>query len=52
VRDRYGDAVEFYALTIAELMFLADRAGLSYAETAARLRDAGVHWITGADRRS
>jgi cyclic dehypoxanthinyl futalosine synthase len=47
VRDRYGDAVEFYALTIAEFMFLADRADLSYAETAARLRDAGVHWITG-----
>jgi cyclic dehypoxanthinyl futalosine synthase len=47
VRDRYGDAVEFYALTIAEFMFLADRAGLSYAETAGRLRDAGVHWITG-----
>lgn len=47
VRERYGDRVEFYALTIAEFMYLADRAGLSYAETAARLRDAGVHWITG-----
>jgi cyclic dehypoxanthinyl futalosine synthase len=47
VRQRYGDGVEFYALTVAEFVFLADRAGLSYAETAARLRDAGVHWITG-----
>jgi cyclic dehypoxanthinyl futalosine synthase len=47
VRDRYGDRVEFYALTIAEFVFLADRARLSYAEAAARLRDAGVHWITG-----
>jgi cyclic dehypoxanthinyl futalosine synthase len=48
VRERYGDRVEFYALTIAELMYLADRAGLSYGEAAARLRDAGgVHWITG-----
>ena len=28
-------------LTVAEFVFLADRAGLSYAETAARLRDAG-----------
>ena len=28
-------------------MFLADRAELSYAETAARLRDAGVYWVTG-----
>jgi cyclic dehypoxanthinyl futalosine synthase len=47
VRARYGDLVEFYALTIAEFVFLADRAKLSYADAAARLRDAGVHWITG-----
>jgi cyclic dehypoxanthinyl futalosine synthase len=47
VRARYGDRVEFYALTIAEFVFLADRARLSYADAAARLRDAGVHWITG-----
>ena len=47
VRARYGDRVEFYALTIAEFVFLADRAKLSYAEAAERLRDAGVHWITG-----
>ena len=42
VRERYGERVEFYALTVAEFVFLADRAGLSYAEAAARLRDAGV----------
>ena len=47
VRERYGDRVEFYALTVAEFVFLADRARLSHAEAAARLRDAGVHWITG-----
>jgi cyclic dehypoxanthinyl futalosine synthase len=47
VRERYGEQVEFYALTVAEFVFLADRAGLSYAEAAARLRDAGVHWVTG-----
>src|SRR5205814_6418626 len=47
VRDRYGDTVEFYALTIAEFVYLADRAGLSYHDAAARLRDAGVHWVTG-----
>jgi cyclic dehypoxanthinyl futalosine synthase len=47
VRERYGEAVEFYALTVAEFVFLADRAGLTYAEAAARLRDAGVHWVTG-----
>jgi cyclic dehypoxanthinyl futalosine synthase len=47
VRERYDDRVEFYALTIAEFVYLADRAGLTYAEAAARLGDAGVHWITG-----
>ncbi|HEU0012767.1 MAG TPA: radical SAM protein [Longimicrobium sp.] len=47
VRARYGDRVEFYALTIAEFMYLADRADLPYADAAARLRDSGVHWVTG-----
>jgi cyclic dehypoxanthinyl futalosine synthase len=47
VRERYGDEVEFYALTVAEFVFLADRAKLSCAEAAARLREAGVHWVTG-----
>jgi cyclic dehypoxanthinyl futalosine synthase len=47
VRARFGDRVEFYALTIAEFMYLADRASLSWAEAAAQLRDAGVYWITG-----
>jgi cyclic dehypoxanthinyl futalosine synthase len=47
VRQRYGARVEFYALTIAEMMYLADRAGLSYLDTCLQLRDAGVYWITG-----
>ena len=47
VRERYGERVEFYALTVAEFVFLADRAGLTHAEAAARLRDAGVYWVTG-----
>jgi cyclic dehypoxanthinyl futalosine synthase len=47
VRERYGDRVEFYALTVAEFVFLADRAGLTYPEAAERLREAGVHWVTG-----
>ncbi len=47
VRERYGDRVEFYALTIAEFVYLADRAELTYAEAAARLQNAGVHWVTG-----
>ena len=47
VRERYGDRIEFYALTIAEFVYLADRAKLTHAEAAARLRNAGVHWVTG-----
>jgi len=47
IRARYGDALEFYALTIAEFMYLADHAKLSYGEAAERLKDAGVRWITG-----
>src|ERR1700730_11076878 len=47
IRARYGDALEFYALTIAEFMYLADHAKLSYAEAAERLKNAGVRWITG-----
>lgn len=47
VRDRYQGRIEFYALTIAEFMYLADNAGLDYRTTAARLKKAGVHWITG-----
>jgi len=47
IRARYGDKLEFYALTIAEFMYMADHAKLSYAETAERFKDAGVRWITG-----
>jgi cyclic dehypoxanthinyl futalosine synthase len=47
IRARYGDTLEFYALTIAEFMYLADHAKLSYAEAAERLKAAGVRWITG-----
>ena len=47
IREHFGDKLEFYALTVAEFMYLADRADLSYAATAARLKEAGVRWITG-----
>ena len=47
IRHRYGDTIEFYALTIAEFLYLADHAKLSYAEAARRLKEAGVRWITG-----
>jgi cyclic dehypoxanthinyl futalosine synthase len=47
IRARYGDSLEFYALTIAEFLYLADHAKLSYAEAAQRLKASGVRWITG-----
>ena len=47
IRERYGDSLEFYALTIAEFMYLADHADITYAEAAERFKDAGVRWITG-----
>ncbi|WP_263408468.1 radical SAM protein [Terriglobus tenax] len=47
IRERYGDELEFYAMTIAEFMYLADHAKLSFDEAAARFKTAGVRWITG-----
>jgi cyclic dehypoxanthinyl futalosine synthase len=47
IREHYGEQLEFYALTIAEFMYLADRAKLSFLATAERLKVAGVRWITG-----
>jgi cyclic dehypoxanthinyl futalosine synthase len=47
IRAQYGDTLEFYALTIAEFMYLADHAKLSHAQAAERLKGAGVRWITG-----
>jgi len=47
IRARYGDRIELYAFTIAEFLYLADHASLSYTATAERLKQAGVRWITG-----
>jgi cyclic dehypoxanthinyl futalosine synthase len=47
IRERYGDKLEFYALTIAEFMYLADHAKLDYEAAAERFKQAGVRWITG-----
>ena len=47
IRARYGDSLEFYALTIAEFMYLADHAKFSFEMAAERFKQAGVRWITG-----
>lgn len=47
IRSRYGLSVEFYGMTVAELMYVAKRSQISYYEASKRLKDAGVNWITG-----
>lgn len=47
LRERYGDTIEFYALTVAEMMYVAKLCRISYEETCQRLKAAGVRWITG-----
>ncbi len=47
IRARYGNRVEFYALTVAELMYVAKNSKLSYFEAARLLKEHGVGWITG-----
>ncbi|MBZ0189414.1 MAG: radical SAM protein [Candidatus Obscuribacterales bacterium] len=47
IREHYGDSIEFYALTIVELIYIARLSKLSIKETLAHLKEAGVHWITG-----
>lgn len=47
IRERYGNRLEFYALTVAEFLYLADHAKLDFGEAAARCKQAGVRWITG-----
>ncbi len=47
IRERYGNRLEFYALTVAEFLYLADHAKLDYSEAAEYFKRAGVRWITG-----
>ena len=47
IREKYGDKIEFYALTIVELLYIARLSKLSLEDTLAELKKAGVRWITG-----
>ncbi len=47
IREKYGDSIEFYALTIAELMYIAKLCKLSYHRVCTALGAVGVRWITG-----
>lgn len=47
IRERYGDTIEFYALTIAEMMYIAKLMRMPYVDVCRALGEAGVRWITG-----
>ena len=47
IREKYGDHIEFYALTVAEMMYVAKLCRLTYPEVCLALKEAGVRWITG-----
>jgi cyclic dehypoxanthinyl futalosine synthase len=47
IREKYGDNIEFYALTVVELLYIAKQSQISLEETLRRLKKAGVRWITG-----
>jgi cyclic dehypoxanthinyl futalosine synthase len=47
IRQRYGDAIEFYAMTVVELLYIARVSRITVPEALKHLKDAGVRWITG-----
>lgn len=47
IRQRYQDTIEFYAMTIVELIYIARISQLTVPEAIAQLKEAGVRWITG-----
>jgi len=47
IRTIYGNRIEFYAMTVAELMYAAKRSKMSYFEAACALKQSGVRWVTG-----
>jgi cyclic dehypoxanthinyl futalosine synthase len=47
IRQRYEDRIEFYALTVVELLYIARNTGISALDAARILKDSGVRWVTG-----
>lgn len=44
---RYGEAIEFYAMTVVELIYVARVSKLTVRQAIEVLKRAGVRWITG-----
>ena len=47
IREKYGDSIEFYALTVVELIYIARTSRLTVPAALLQLKDSGVRWITG-----
>ena len=47
IRQRYQDTIEFYAMTVVELLYIARVSGITVPETISKLKEAGVRWVTG-----
>jgi len=47
IRQRYGESIEFYAMTVVELLYIAKISKLSVPEALSQLKQVGVRWITG-----
>ncbi len=47
IRKKYGNSIEFYAMTVVELIYAAKISKISVPEALARLKESGVNWITG-----
>ncbi len=47
IRKKYGDTIEFYAMTVVELIYIARLSQVSIAEALSMFKEAGVRWITG-----
>jgi cyclic dehypoxanthinyl futalosine synthase len=47
IRMKYGDKIEFYAMTVVELLYIAKISGVTVAEACRQFKNAGVRWITG-----
>jgi cyclic dehypoxanthinyl futalosine synthase len=47
IRQKYGDRIEFYAMTIVELIYIAKISKLTVPQALEQFKQAGVRWITG-----
>lgn len=47
IRQKYGERLEFYAMTVVELLYIARLSRVTVPEALHELKEAGVRWITG-----